>query len=240
MKNRIPGEGRILGHGSVRSGGYLREPASFYLSSAQQVLKYGRGVQDPAVALRYCEKLGKLDAALPGRVTSRAYARPALFRGDVSLDLLSQFMAPDAIDALGIEPVTSNSSLSAEAMAFLATFNNHVWGDHHIVGNPVNKRLISLIEAEERRGGYTKAVLREEIREMVARVNAKDMRRLRDRHGVSFPDFRYGTKAGPAPENGGSRGLSVADIVDYSPELVERLTCRIVAVLAKPSAVEPG
>lgn len=218
---------------------YLRNPVDHYLSSAQQILKYGAKVKDPYVAQNYTNTLRKLNSIVPRGVECRLFSRASLFRNDVTLDLLSYVMPPEKMQAIDIQPIESNVSFSAEAMALLQDFNDVVWGERRIVGHSLNKTILKSIEAIEREQPFTKAVLRPQIREIVEGVHLADMRELRDEFGIVFDRFDYDLEPSDAAQDRfADQALTVSDIVDYDPELLRMLTIRVMARLARAAGTE--
>ena len=217
---------------------YLRNPCEHYLSSAQQILKYGCRVKDPRIHQNYSKKLRKLGNIIPGKIHPRVFSRPLLFDGDVTLDFLSLIVSADQVKGFRIRPLVANASISAEAMAFLSRFNREIWGDRRLIGHPLNKTVLTAIRNEEKRGGYTKAKLKDEILFLVARVHSEDAAELRDAYGLRFPGFDYSHDSSVAdrklraPDDAFSH-LKVSDIVAYDTQLEERMTMRVLASLAK-------
>ena len=216
---------------------YLRDPVGHYLSSAQQVLKFGRQVKDPRIEQKYTGKVRKLKRIVPQGVECRLFSRASLYRNDVSLDLLSYVLLPEKLDRLGIKSVNSNISLSAEAMALLQQFNEVVWGDRRIVGSRLNKKMIETISSVEREHNFTKAVLKPEIKEIIERVHLKDLKQLRSEFGIEFEKFDYDLDLVEGGDLSDVETPSrVADIVDYSPERARVLNVLVMAKLAKAAA----
>ena len=216
---------------------YLRDPCEHYLSSAQQILKYGASVKDPRVHQYYGRKLRKCEGIIPGAVRPRVFSRPSLHDGDVTLDFLSQIVPEDQVKKLKIRPLAPNVSLSAEAMAFLNRFNREIWGTRRFVGHKLNRTVLEAIENEEKRRRYTKAKLKDEIRSLVTSLHSEDAAQLRDTHGVRFPKFDYSLDSTIADRNQAEDdrflNLKVSDIVTYDADLEEQLTMRVLAGLAK-------
>lgn len=217
---------------------YLRNPCEHYLSSAQQILKYGCSVKDPRIHQNYCQKLRKLRNTIPGKVDPRIFSRPLLFDGDVALDFLSLIVSGDQVKGFGISPLVANASISAEAMAFLSRFNREIWGDRRIIGHALNKAVLTAIRKEEKRRDYTKAKLKDKILTLVTRVHSEDAAELRDAYGVRFPGFDYSQESSAADRklraaDDAFSHLKVSDIVAYDTQLEERMTMRVLAALAK-------
>ena len=212
---------------------YIRDPCDHYLSSAQQILKYGSMVKDPRIIQNYTKKLHMMERFLPGKIRCKKFSRHTLFQNDITIDLLSEILSESILESLRILPILTNESISAEAMALLKAFNLNVWGQRRLVGNPTNKALLQAISAEEARGKYTKPALHSSFREALMRYNVEDMIRLRDDFGLSFNSFDYGAKpieerADPAP----LAQLEVKDIVTYDCGLQSLLTYAAMARLA--------
>ncbi|EAR52122.1 hypothetical protein OG2516_18695 [Oceanicola granulosus HTCC2516] len=213
---------------------YLREPASHYLSSAQQILKYGGWVKDPREAQEYTLKLRKLHRLVPGEVTMRRFSRDELFRKDVSMDLLAQIFPKRTVREMTIAPATSNAALSAEAMSLLVKFNRSVWQDRRKAGNSVNQALLVAIEAEQKKNDYTRAELRPEIRDIIHRVHLADMTTLKSEFGLTFPTFRYDVpRVAGDDDEARLAALEVDDIVSLHADKEAQLQYAVMANLAR-------
>ena len=211
---------------------YLRDPCDHYLSSAQQVLKYGASVKDPRSIQNYGHKLRRLDLFFPDRVRRKVYSRDLLVQGDVSIDLLSELLTPEHLSELDISPSISNSSMSSEAMALLRKFNIVNWGERRIVGSPMNKVILKGISELEAKGSYTKAVLRPEIHDIVTGIHVQDMLWIKEHYGLRFAGFNYAAAPIEALSDEKDSRLSqleVEDIVTYDSALLEVLTQRLMA-----------
>lgn len=219
---------------------YLRDPRGHYLSSAQQVLKFGAFVKDPRVSQLYASKYDKFETLFPGRIAARVFDRTTLTGGDVVTDLASYLLPSDEGEPAPFRALSANETLSAEAMALLSEFNREVWDTRRMPGNAISKCVIQAIEDEERHRRYTKPVLRPEIAEVVARVHAADVLALRDRAGIIFPTFDYDVAAQVGDADLADLAaadryatLSVGEIVDYDPDLLARLRLRSMQAMAK-------
>lgn len=213
---------------------YIRDPCDHYLSSSQQILKYGAQVKDPRQLQDYSSKLSKMERYLPKCVEARKFCWRDLYRNDVCCDLLSRFLPLEAIESLNISPSASNMSLSAESMSLLRRFNLQNWGTRRIVGNRLNMVLLEAIKAEEMSGEYTKPVLKSEIHELVRQVHLKDMLILREQWHLVFDSFDYKAPAIKIDINQDRFSmLEVSDIVSYEPDQESKLDCAIISHLIK-------
>lgn len=219
---------------------YLREPGDHYLSSSQQIIKYGAAVKDPRERQGYSAKLDKLCRLVPGTVEPRVFSRALLFRKDVSFDLLSAVIPKKRLREIEIAPVVSNTSLSAEGMALLQEFNAQVWQDVRKVGNPVNKALLASLSQAEKKMDTTKAALRPDIREVVRQIHLNDLKRMRDTFGIAFETFDYDSApaGGVDLEDDAYARLGIGDIVDYDPSILRDLTYQTMATLSRRVAKE--
>lgn len=218
---------------------YVRDPCDHYLSSAQQILKYGAAVKDPRNVQNFAQKIRMTEKYLPGRVTLRVFSRDKLHRGDITLDFLKVALGEKRSANVNVVPMVSNTSLSAEGMALLRKFNRVVWGNRRVVGSAVNKELLKAISEEEEKGSYNKPKLLPDIREVVMRCNIEDVRRLRDDYGVVFEKFDYDVVSlteFSVEEDARLSNLEVSDIVECDPDLVEHLTFRVMAKYLRAAA----
>lgn len=212
---------------------YLRDPADHYLSSAQQILKYGSSVKNPRETQNYSQKLMKISESLPNGVTWRIFSRGELFKNDVCLDLLNILLPDEKVTHMGIKPVSSNESLSAEAMAIMQNFNQEIWGGRRIVGNKKNKPLLEAIARQEKKINCTKAELKPEIRDIVYQAHLSDLERLDKDFGIAFPKAQIEKiKSDTTSSDQELNRLKVLDIVNYSQEIMEKLIFRVMADLA--------
>ncbi|MCA8880405.1 MAG: hypothetical protein KDA73_10725 [Rhodobacteraceae bacterium] len=200
---------------------YLRDPVEYYVSSSQQVLKFGANLPDPGAGLRYRARVGALRAAFGDRLQLRAFARDRLTGGDVVTDLLDVVTGGGAT-LPDLERRTENLSLPAEAMALLQEFNRSVWGDARISGNPENSRLIETLSAVALPDAAAKPVLQPWAREQVIRANAADMVWLADDEKFGFHSYDYDLARAVVAEGQGDGAaaagpLAVQDVFTVDP-----------------------
>ena len=107
--------------GDIRVMAYLRAPASYFLSAAQQDLKKRPAFELPT-ASRFRDTLEPWMTLGPGQLVVRGFARDTLEGGDVVTDFVTRYLPGIAPDTLVRSPDDENETVSAEAMEVLQQY----------------------------------------------------------------------------------------------------------------------
>jgi hypothetical protein len=201
----------------IRVLAYLRSPVAQYLSLVQQALKFQSGLL-PLTPNKILPVIEAYEAAFPGRVELRIFAREDLQGGDVVTDFLGWAgVAGDLDRSKGAE---RNVSLSAEAMSVLERLNPPARATD-AAGHERERARLKLVEAADQAlPGATRPRLRPQIADHLVRTNT-ELLALRDRFGLTFGDIDYslvGQPAGPLPPP-----RSVGDICAFDVERRDRI-----------------
>jgi hypothetical protein len=216
---------------------YVREPASYYVSVTQQVVKASYQIRAPGEFMtraRGC--LPRFIEAFDGKVSVRPYDRAALLDGDIVHDFVATFL-PDGEALANAMVVTSiNESMSAEAMCILQALRHHEWPDHNNHFFPESDRVREVLGAMRDRSDQTVANLTPQLQAAVVRRNLPDLRYLEEQFGVVLD-------RGGVDETGGDRqpagwmSHDLREILDVEPDRIERA---VFALLRELAAREVG
>jgi hypothetical protein len=194
MVSRLAGFLVSAGHEDVRVIVYVREPASLFLSLAQQRLKADCRLADPlSWHYPYLDYLDAWERVFQGRLEVRAFDRSVLAGGSVVADFAT-FVA----DVVGLQPGVlaeldsgndANQSLSAEAMDLLwryqLTFHSRDVGRFTQDG----RHLIATLLVAGERLGLEPPRLRQSIRDAIVSRHRAELMGLMQRYGIRFADL---------------------------------------------------
>jgi hypothetical protein len=212
---------------------YVRHPAGFYLSMAQQILKASSRI--PAPKGRPVRPAIEAFAPIADTVTVAPYDRAAMVAGDVTHDFVHRVL-PDKVDMLSeITPISANETMSAEAMDVLQRYRE---ATSQALDGRFTRDTNLLIEALRESDATLEGFGRPRLLETVARQvvgSAPDLVWLRERHGIVFPDVDYATLA-DGPSEGGAVPERIADICHLDPARSEALQLAAMQRLALRAA----
>lgn len=200
--------------------GYLRAPASHYLSALQQALKYGSAVTPLDAAMRYRPSWEKLARVAGGACRARSFAAADLEDGDVCTDFMAHFLGLDRAAMARVTILRSNESLSGEGMALLQAFNAVAFPGDRRPGNRLSKAAVRLVNAAEAGGGYTRPALWPAARQAIEHARREDADWARDTLGIRFP---VAGEAATPPQEPIRRVPDLAEVVRFDAALLERL-----------------
>jgi hypothetical protein len=215
---------------------YVREPASYYVSFTQQVVKASYRIRAPGeFKTRARECLPRFMDAFGGKVSVRAFDRTALVGGDIVKDFATTFL-PDGADLANAMVVTSsNESMSAEAMCILQALRRHEWPDQNDHFFPESNRVRHVLDALRHTSAQTPATLVPELHAAVVRRNLPDLRYLEEQFGVVIDhEGIEGTNPDPPPPGWMSHDLR--EILDVDPDRIERTLYAVLRELAARDA----
>lgn len=211
-----------LGFGKFHIVLYIRDPADFYLSRTQQVLKWSfyptTVVADP-VSFRYqFRRMAETwEQVFPGSVIVRRF--PGGWQGDVIDDftgLLGEHLGitlPRAADRL-------NTTVSAEAMAVLQDYRQATGPDEDGLLIPGLDRLVAFLAQSGQRISQTRPALKAAVAQQIRDNHRQDAEFINFRYGV---DLGLGRAGGAAPmaARASWRVEDILESVDH--EVVRRL-----------------
>ena len=184
---------RQQGFESVKVLMYLRDPASFFLSQAQQRVKASFRLPDPNSRItEYSSYVARWKSVFDD-VEVREFSPESLAEGDVVRDFIqvmnhyfgTSITVPDKL----VRRV--NDSLSTEGIALVRSFREQFYANaEHQVNKPTNE-LIRLIQHCEGQGlSVTKPRLKPSVRDRINFLNREEVSRLREQMGQNFfPGF---------------------------------------------------
>lgn len=217
---------------------YVREPASYYVSLTQQVVRGSGRIQPPArFRMRTPQCLGRYEAAFDGRVEVRAFQPTSLVAGDIVTDFLATY-APEGRRFADATPRAAvNESLSAEAMCVLQ--QRHLHREGPVVLTRETARLVARLRELEQRIPCTRARLRPEIEAALVHRHRSELAYLHDAHGVVFDDIADPAPTGtPAPP--GWEADDLASILVVEEDRVEALDRALRRGRRRRRRVSPG
>jgi hypothetical protein len=176
-----------LGFRDFRVVLYIRDPAEFYISSAQQRLRVHIRpplVKDP-VSFRYNFRrmTETWEQAFPDRLIVRKFSSdPSLDVIDDFANLLKQYLGV-SLPRAGIR---ENTSLSAEGMQILQDYRETFWPDSGGIITPDVARLVSFLLGPARDIPQHKPVLKEQVAAQVRANHKGDADELYRRYGLDL------------------------------------------------------
>jgi hypothetical protein len=203
---------------------YIRDPAAFYLSGGQQMLKLPfireSEFEDPA-SFRYPFRqiAENWERAFPGSLIVRHYRIGARFDviADFS-DVMQRYLG------IPLPPLPSdvrrNTTLSAEAMVVMQDYRQSVGTDEGGLQFPGLDQLVWFLMSSGQRIPQTRPVLKAAVAELIRASHREDAEFMKSRYGV---DLGLGCFGGAAPL--ASRpSWRVEDVLEsVDPDIVQRL-----------------
>lgn len=205
---------------------YVRNPADFFLSRAQEKLKGAKSPFDMDAAtfkygfLRMAETW---EHAFPGRLIVRK------FPTDPSHDIIDDF-AEVLQQCLGVAPprvpLRMNTTHSAEAMQIIQEYRETFWPDTEML-TPDAARLVEFLDRSRQDVPQTKPVLKPEVAEEIRANHTGDAELLYSRYGV---DLGLGNCIPTAaiPRGDSHRVDEIVESVD--PEIIRQLLLRLARI----------
>lgn len=232
---------------------YVRDPADYYLSRTQQVLK--SPTAEPT-ALLSRDKVGGEPTASQPRIIIEPHAFVYDFRRAAQTwervfpgclivrafprgphdDVVADF-AEVLENVMGVsmsrQRLRENSTLSAEAMQIVQDYRDAFWPDSHLRTADV-QRLVNFLASSVEDVPQTKPVLKESLAQQIRANHSEDAEWLFARHGVDL-GIRNLTSAAATP---GVRRYRVDEIVQsVDPRIVHELLLRLArSELGRPAS----
>lgn len=181
----------------VRVMAYLRAPASYFLSAAQQDLKKRPEFELPS-ASRFRDTLEPWGQHGPGPIEVRRFARDALEGGDVVTDFIARDLPMIDPAALRRGPDDENETVSPEAMEVLQQyFRGQIRAPHRHYDRRPQRYKWLVRHADAVVPGQRKPRLLPGLREVIE-ARCTDLDWLAETHGLRFPEI--GAPAMPREE----------------------------------------
>ena len=214
---------------------YLRDPASFFLSYAQQDLKKRPDFTIPSRSY-YRDTLDPWQRFGPGPVQCALFDRSALAEQDVVTDFCTRFAGIDGAH-LSRDTAEENTTFSAEGMDIMQRFMRGEIAAPTRYHRMRPQRMKALVEAADRScSGYTRPGLHKALRaDLMAR--AQDLDWLDQSFGVTFA--QTGAPA-PSPEDADRRVRAldrVADICTVDPDRLQQVQSKMIQLAAPQRGV---
>ena len=220
---RLRADFRAVGFGDFRIVLYVRDPADYYLSHVQQVLKASSSVADPTTFRYEFRQIAMTwERAFPGQLTVRHY------RSDTEYDVVQDFS--DVLQgSLGVSlpPITTrlNTTMSAEGMDVLQLYRSQFWSGQDDTFTPDTKRLVKFLHHSLSELPQTAPSLKPWIAQAVRFNHRDDAEFLATHYDV---DLRLGDIAPPPSWPSHHAELRVADVLQrMDPQVRSDLLRRI-------------
>ena len=207
----------------IEVAAYLRHPASYYLSLAQQKIKASYAISAPSkyhLELEPC--LTRHLAVFDGRVRVRAFDRRILDGGCIVRDFLRTFVPGGDELANEIVVANVNESMSAEAMCIMQRLRRHGWPDENDVFAQESNRVMRILNASNTQLPQTQARLKPGISAAISRTHQDQLDWLQDRFGLEFQEHSSDV-AEPEVEPQGWTSRELIDILAVDDIQVERV-----------------
>lgn len=216
---------------------YLRRPSEHYLSGLQQHLKASHEVKTPR-APRYRNVLESYAAMFGADALAlQLYHRPAFVEGDIVADFAARHLAAFGVTRADIAPPDrTNDTLSAESADVSRRFRLAFFADRDNRMTKESKTLVAALRDADVATGAPRPKLRPGIAERIDYARP-DPLWLRDRHGVTFPDFDYRRIEAGRPVPPAEGPVALEDIVEIDRG---RERAILAELRAAPWAAEPG
>lgn len=168
---------------------YVRHPAKFYLSMAQQAIKASFRIPQPKG--RGFRKILESYARVGDEMIVNAYDRDMLHGGDITQDFCKKVLGFED-NLLGqLTAVLSNETMTAEGMDILLRYRKHACKDKNGIFTADSNLVGKVIrEIDPEIPNFARPVLNPEIVEGIVRSSV-DLPWLRDTWNIEFPDVDY-------------------------------------------------
>jgi hypothetical protein len=211
---------------------YVREPASYYLSLIQQVIKRSATVVPPGryrVPWRAC--LGRYLEVFDGQVEVRAFERSRFPNGSIVADFVQAFLPdrPELVDRLRVE--NRNESLSGEAMCIMQDVLRNAWAGEELVRQREVKTILRTLEDMRSRWPQTPATLKPHVSASLSARNQADVAWLQQQFDVTFQ--RQDPVGPPQDEATDLMSGDLMDILELDRSTVELTTFRLIRELSE-------
>ncbi|MDJ0823738.1 MAG: hypothetical protein QNJ09_18260 [Paracoccaceae bacterium] len=196
---------------------YLRSPASFFLSNAQQDVKKRPEFRYLSPS-RFRDTLEPLLEAGPGPVTAVRFARDVLAGGDAVSDFFACCLPEVEVDGIKRGAAEENTTVSAEAMALLQEVFR---GTRDLPsGYDSNRKALRkiLVACDAAVPGQTRPRLHDHVRAL-AEARCTDLEWLAETFDIRFPDV---SQHDLSPEEAEAQYVQLRDIADLCPIDPER------------------
>lgn len=212
---------------------YVRHPAKFYLSMAQQGIKASFQIPEPKG--RAFRKILESYAGVGDEMLVSAYDRDLLHGGDISRDFCKKALGFDEDLLNELAPLQSNETMSAEGMDILLQYRKLACFDKNGVFTGDSNLLGKLIrEVDPEIPGFGRPALRREIAGRIVRSSV-DLPWLKDTWNIEFPDVDYDVpfETDVKPLEPGR----ISDICHYDAERREQLLFKVLEKVVKNQVV---
>lgn len=178
----------------IRLIAYVRNPSDFYLSILQERLKRNGGVFAPdTFKTRFSTIIGVYEEVFETQAIVREFHPKKLKDGDIVADFL-QATGLERLDISGWEPISSNESISPEALAVLDLARRtldeggaevaYAFPESELLWRRLRKLCAEL-------GLARKPILFKAAHDAVMAANAEECEKMADRYGITFADGKY-------------------------------------------------
>lgn len=200
---------------------YLRDPASHFLSSAQQDLKKRPDFSIPSRSY-FRDTLEPWSLHGPGPINCARFARLELKGQDVVIDFCLRFAGIDPTSARR-SATEDNKSLSPEAMEIMQRVLRGEIDAPTRYHTKRTQRMKALVqEADSQCPGFSRPRLRDGLKEAIE-TRAQDLGWLEQEFGVSFPEVGPPAMTPEEADTHIRRLDRVSDICATDPERIEAL-----------------
>lgn len=212
---------------------YVRHPANFYLSMAQQAIKASYRLPEPRG--RGFRKVLESYARVGDEMIVNAYDRDLLHGGDISQDFCKKVLGFDDSLLGELSSVRSNETMTAEGMDILLRYRKHACKDQNGVFTADSNLVGKVIrEVDPQVPNFGRPALKPEIVERIVRSSI-DLPWLRDAWSIRFPDVDYDTPFNEDIEPMTPRRVS--EICEFDEKRRQQLLFRVVEQFAKNQVV---
>jgi hypothetical protein len=169
---------------------YVRNPAKYYLSAAQQSIKNQHIIPQPQDFNYHIERcIGNWSSIDAASITIREFDRDVLFQNDVVSDFNRY------LNELGYStdlPVTesNNETMTVEAAMVLQEFQKAIYDAPSVTKEKRKEYYTRAIKFSNKKLSGTKPILKPEIEAYILENYKDAILRLRDEHGI-FTDLEF-------------------------------------------------
>lgn len=210
---------------------YVRDPASYYLSATQQLIKASSTIIDPySYHVPYKEIIQSYEEVFGTKVHIVALNKNTLKNQCAVQEFIHQFL-PEIEQDNVVKVINQNESLSAESAYVMQKFRHHVYAGTDDKFNVESSALNGLLRQISPLAGAQKPVLKPAFKKHITTRHKDEINWLKDERDITFSDEIYkicdSKKTEKPPEN----AVLFSDIADVDTEKADKIAYTIMNLL---------
>jgi hypothetical protein len=173
---------------------YVRNPASYYLSSTQQKLKGSKFIKDPNFVYPFKTIINTWNVHFPDKIIAKPFERSKLINSCVVQDFIDTISQVFGIDNLEFNRDIfneENESVSAEGMYILQSYRSLFYSNEDDILKKDSAKLARILMKSKEHIRQTEPKLKKEIEQLIINNHMDDLKWLKKHHKISFADINY-------------------------------------------------